>query len=284
MFGQYRAAQLQRYSVSQFGLSRTVSGIGIIFLSPLAGPNCPTVAAYGLDRVQSGVQMFVFGEYVPSITALAIGNVAGGFGTSEQNGRIIGAITDEGVAIGVEAHLVVVGAFRPPAFLPGATGPSFPPQAAINAGGGYTNPAAEAIFSPGSRLAAPAIDAPPTRALRTYWPPESGFLRPPQIVTLRPGEQLSRYGGWIDESGTFRDLGTFTAPNDVPFAMRSLPACHENRPFSNYVVIIPIENVQMGTTGPWFGQPGLGIQHNLPLPIERLIEQGFLRPVDRVIP
>jgi hypothetical protein len=122
------------------------------------------------------------------------------------------------------------------------------------------------------------------RELITYYPPNRGFLRDPVPETLTPGTRISRYGGFLDEAGEFKDFGTFVAPDDVPLPMRALPRGSEARPYTVYEVLKPMEDVPSGPAAPWFGQIGLGKQLELPLPIQDLIEQGFIRPLTRVIP
>jgi hypothetical protein len=79
-------------------------------------------------------------------------------------------------------------------------------------------------------------------------------------------------------------LSRFVAPDDVPFPMRALPRASEARPYTVYEVLKPLEDVPSGPAAPWFDQIGLGKQHDLPLPIQDLIDQGFIRPLTRVIP
>lgn len=37
----------------------------------------------------------------------------------------------------------------------------------------------------------------------------------------------------------------------------------------------------MGTVEPWFDQPGMGIQYELPAPVFKLLKDGCLREVKR---
>jgi hypothetical protein len=101
---------------------------------------------------------------------------------------------------------------------------------------------------------------------------------------LGTGYQFSRYGGFFDETGTFKDFGTFVAPKDVPYPMRALPPGTDLKPLSTYVVVKPIQNVPSGPAASYFGEIGLGNQHDLPLPIQDLLESGHIKLIDRKIP
>lgn len=57
----------------------------------------------------------------------------------------------------------------------------------------------------------------PGTAIKTYWPANGGFLRQPVPQTLDVGYQFSRYGGFFEESGAFKDYGSYVAPFDVPY-------------------------------------------------------------------
>ena len=101
----------------------------------------------------------------------------------------------------------------------------------------------------------------------TAWPPNRGFLKPPDKAVLQPGSVVDRYGG----SG-----GTFVAPKNTPFQARSLPANFSSKPLNAYEVVKPI-NVDAGVSAPWFKQPGGGVQFELPAPVQELLDSGHLR-------
>ncbi|WP_425329913.1 TNT domain-containing protein [Thalassospira tepidiphila] len=66
----------------------------------------------------------------------------------------------------------------------------------------------------------------------------------------------------------------------VPFEQRSLPSKDKiERSLIKYEVLKPIEGVKPGTAAPWFDQPGGCTQHKLPMKIEELIEQGYIRKI-----
>lgn len=102
------------------------------------------------------------------------------------------------------------------------------------------------------------------------WPPNRGFLKPPDAGTLQPGSIVDRFGG---------PSGTFVAPQGTPFAARSLPADFASKPLNAYQVLKPIRT-DAGVSAPWFKQPGGGAQFELPKPVQKLIESGHLRSTE----
>lgn len=110
------------------------------------------------------------------------------------------------------------------------------------------------------------------------WPPNYGFDGTPSITELQPGQRFDRYGGSF-KGENFVDPGTFVSPSGVPFEQRALPPSSVTRPYQEYEVIRAIPNVSSGRALPWFGQPGGGVQHQLPMSIDDLVKQGFVRPV-----
>jgi hypothetical protein len=114
--------------------------------------------------------------------------------------------------------------------------------------------------------------------LATYWdpaanggrggwryPPDNGFLilsgHPAEHrSTLLPGQRIDRFGS---------EYGGFLAPEDTPYADRSLPpqsldgsdpayTCNYHR----YLVLKPFQ-AEAGPIAPGFGQPGQGLQYQL---------------------
>jgi hypothetical protein len=114
---------------------------------------------------------------------------------------------------------------------------------------------------------------PPSRSVATeaagrpVYPPNRGFEFDPIETTLKAGSSIDRYGP---------RSGTFASPEGTPFGQRSLPASAASKPYEAYEVLKPIEGVNMGPARPWFGQPGLGVQYELPAPIQQLLDDGFL--------
>jgi hypothetical protein len=111
------------------------------------------------------------------------------------------------------------------------------------------------------------------------WPPNRGAISS-TTVTLKPGQMIDRYGGFIDkDSGQFKDYGAFTAKAGEPFENRALPLDMLQKPYKEYEVIKPIPEVQAGQAIPWFGQTGKGIQYELPLSIDDLVAKGYLKGI-----
>lgn len=92
---------------------------------------------------------------------------------------------------------------------------------------------------------------------------------------------IDRYGGYIDDvDGLFKDKGTFASPMGASFESRALPASTQSKPYKKYRVIKEIPNVKSGEAIPWFGQPGKGIQYELPETIEDLLKDKFIELID----
>lgn len=116
----------------------------------------------------------------------------------------------------------------------------------------------------------------PTKANNGF---DGGFDGPPKVAELQPGQTFDRYGGRFDEKGNFTDQGKFVAPEDVPFEQRSLPDSSLTSPYRKYEVIKPIPGVNAGDAAPWFGKPGKGTQYQLPMSIDELLKEGFIKPI-----
>ncbi len=103
------------------------------------------------------------------------------------------------------------------------------------------------------------------------WPPNDGFegnIHYNAKDALSPGYEFDRYG---------KNTGRFVAPKDTPFENRSLQSAAKNQGKSSYVVVKPIENIVTGTSIPWFGQTGRGLQNKLPDSIKNLESQGYIK-------
>ena len=98
------------------------------------------------------------------------------------------------------------------------------------------------------------------------WPSNKGFLSSGR-ASLVPGASVDRYGGLH---------GGFLAPVNTPFPMRSLPPNTPRIPYRTFQVIKPFE-VTAGQTSPWFNQPGMGIQFETDVPIQKLIDDAYLK-------
>lgn len=85
-----------------------------------------------------------------------------------------------------------------------------------------------------------------------------------------PGEVVDRYGF---------GGGKFVSPAGTSVEARALRPGTENLPFNTYRVVKPIE-VNSGGVAPWFGQPGLGTQHELPVSVNTFLKRGYLEPLN----
>ena len=103
-----------------------------------------------------------------------------------------------------------------------------------------------------------------------YWPPNRGALGEVRSITLPVGTLVDRYG----YSG-----GTFVSPVGTPYPMRALPPGSNQKPYTIYRVLKPIDNVAASKIMPWFGEIGLGTQYELPKPVKSYIESGHLEEV-----
>ena len=112
-------------------------------------------------------------------------------------------------------------------------------------------------------------EVPATKALTSPWPPNRGFFGKPKNQTLNPGTVIDRYG---------YEGGSFVSPKGVPFKNRALHPTSASKPYNVYEVIKPID-VQAGYVAPWFGEPGMGVQYELPSSVADLIEQGIIRRI-----
>jgi hypothetical protein len=112
------------------------------------------------------------------------------------------------------------------------------------------------------------------RFTKFRYPENRGFESVEKRI-LEPGTKIDRYGGYFNESGKFIDEGTFVSPEGVPFPERSLQPNAASKPYNVYKVVKPLE-VDAGPVKPWFGQPGKGIQYELPKTIKELIEEGYI--------
>jgi len=123
----------------------------------------------------------------------------------------------------------------------------------------------------GESSAAKTFDTiPEGRRLAPYYPRSRGFLGDAVNETLQAGTRIDRYGF---------EGGTFASPEGVPAPMRALPPGSLDKPYNVYEVIKPL-HVKSGRAAPWFQQPGLGRQYELPQSIHDLIEQGIIRRVN----
>ena len=101
------------------------------------------------------------------------------------------------------------------------------------------------------------------------WPENNGFADMPMDEVLQPGARIDRYGS---------DYGSFTSPEGTPYEMRAVAPGTDQRPYSVYEVVEPI-NVKSGSIASWFDEPGGGIQYLLPDTVDELLDAGILRRI-----
>ena len=77
---------------------------------------------------------------------------------------------------------------------------------------------------------------------------------------------------WLDVLGLNKNLPT-------PYPMRALPPGSNQKPYTIYKVLKPIDNVAACKIMPWFGEIGLGIQYELPKSVKSYIEAEYLEEV-----
>lgn len=91
----------------------------------------------------------------------------------------------------------------------------------------------------------------------------------PEKSNIQTGTLIDRYG---------YDTGHFASPKGTSFEARSLAPGTENKPYSVYEVIKPIDTLQ-GTIAPYFDQVGMGIQYKFDKSIQELLDLGYLKEV-----
>lgn len=77
---------------------------------------------------------------------------------------------------------------------------------------------------------------------------------------------------WLDVLGLNKNLPT-------PYPMRALHPGSNQKPYTIYRVLKPIDNVAVCKIMPWFEEIGLGTQYELPKPVKLYIEAGHLEEV-----
>ncbi len=100
------------------------------------------------------------------------------------------------------------------------------------------------------------------------WPPNNGFLLPPDREFLMPGTLIDRYG---------YQNGRFTAPVGTPIPSRALRPGTVEKGYHMFEVLKPFE-VNSGLSTPWYGKPGMGIQYQHP-PVDVLLKHGIIEKV-----
>ena len=116
----------------------------------------------------------------------------------------------------------------------------------------------------------PHATRPPLPGEEIVWPPNGGFHGSPVKQVLQPGMLIDRYGA---------PTGRYLSPAGTPFGARALPPDFlKTQDYRVYEVLRPLE-VEAGLIEPWFGQPGMGTQYKLSVPVKALLDSGVLREV-----
>ena len=114
-----------------------------------------------------------------------------------------------------------------------------------------------------------------TDSLNGGWPPNSGAVSL-KIVTLDSGVLIDRYGGYYLADSVFHDKGKFVCFKGVPFPKRALPLSTLKSPYRLYRIVKAIANIKRGQVIPWFNEPGLGVQYEMPASIDDLKQGGYI--------
>ena len=102
-------------------------------------------------------------------------------------------------------------------------------------------------------------------------PPNYGAVKGTEkIIDLQPGSKLGRFGVY----GKSSDF--VTAPGSAAKTL-SLPPYTDTSIYQEFTVLKPIPGATQSTVAPWGGSFGGGMQYRLPMSIEELIRQGYLR-------
>ena len=101
------------------------------------------------------------------------------------------------------------------------------------------------------------------------WPPNNGAVEGTnKLIVLEAGTQIDSYGS---------EDGFFASPINTPYNQRSCAPGSDRKPYHQYIVLKPIENVEQGVTAPWFDEPGGGIQYMMTKSIKELLNESYLK-------
>lgn len=102
-------------------------------------------------------------------------------------------------------------------------------------------------------------------------PPNGGAIPGTEVSTsLGIGQTLGRYGG--------TENSKYAVPPGTPAESVSPPPWTDRTQYKEYEVIKPIPNVTQSSATPWGGDTGLGTQYELPMTIEQLLREGYIKP------
>ena len=102
-------------------------------------------------------------------------------------------------------------------------------------------------------------------------PPNSGAAAgSEEIIDLQLGQRLGRYGGFTKNSD-------FVAEPGSSADSLSLPPYTDTSIYQEFEILKPIPGVTKSIVAPWGDSPGLGLQYKLPMTIQELIDQQYIR-------
>ena len=102
-------------------------------------------------------------------------------------------------------------------------------------------------------------------------PPNYGAVKGTEkAVTLQPGQKLGRYGGYSKTSDFV------SAPGATADSL-SLPPNTNISIYQEFEVLKPIPGATQSTVAPWGNFAGGGTQFKLPMTIEDLIFNGYIK-------
>ena len=102
------------------------------------------------------------------------------------------------------------------------------------------------------------------------YPPNNGAIPGTESnTTLQVGRNLGRYGGIGPQSDFVCEPGA--SPDSL-----SLPPTTDPSIYNELQVVKPIPGVIQSTVAPWGGSTGLGLQYQLPMPIQWYLDNKYL--------
>jgi hypothetical protein len=103
------------------------------------------------------------------------------------------------------------------------------------------------------------------------YPPNGGRILGTEVNrTLETGEVLGRYGGVGPKSNYVTESG-------VDPSTLSLPPTTDPSKYQEFIVVKPIPGVIQSKVAAWGGDPGGGLQYELPMTINELLRLGYIK-------
>ncbi len=250
-------ARSARFSATYFSILMLPAAVGESVIAATLGSRLffGVAAAYDADQAQAGVRELASGQATPTAYHSLVSSVASSAGCDESESETAASYAE----VLTSAVFLLGGIFL------GSSG-----RAVNQAAEGGTNIRRLRTASPETEAPpiSSAASSPATTALTPYWPANRGF-EDVSRATLLPGTRVDRYGA---------EAGTFVSPEGTPLGMRALSPESRKKVYLVYEVLMPIE-VDVGLVTPWFGQPGFGLQFELPNTVDYLVRWGYLRRV-----